>query len=128
MRILTIPVLALLLACGGSDTPSEGDMACKELAAKLAECHLTTRGVCNTGEPCGVRCAAMATCSQLTDAKASGSYLSCIRACSGAGPDDFVCADQRQFLNKSGVCDGRFQCLDGSDEADCGASGDAGSP
>ena len=46
----------------------------------------------------------------------------CIAICSGAKPDDFICKDGTEFLDKSGVCNGRVQCSDGSDEADCGAA------
>lgn len=126
MRIFTLIPLLLTLACGGSDSPSEGEKACDDLAAKLEQCRLTMPGTCNTGEPCGVRCAVMADCSQLTASSPSGSYLACIGVCSGAGPDDFMCEDGKRFIGKAGLCDGQFQCLDGSDEVACGATNDAG--
>ena len=118
---------ALLSACGGDDEPSDGEQACKELRAKLAECGFTTQATCNEREPCAVRCGVMAECSQLMAGTPSGSFASCIAVCSGAQPDDFICADGRAYLKKEGVCDGQFQCLDGSDEANCpGAAGAGG--
>ena len=123
-----LPVVTLLLAiaagCGG-DSQTQGEKACKDLSAKLAECHLAAQGVCNAGAACSVECAAQATCSDLTAAQPGGAYLSCILACSGADPDAFVCADGQHYLPRAGVCNGVPQCPDGSDEATCGAA-DAG--
>ena len=122
--------LWLASGCGGDDPPSEGEKACQELEAKLDECMLTPQGtqvVCNEDAPCAVHCAVMAECSQLAAGAPSGTYGSCVAACSGAAPDDFICANGRQFVKKQGVCDGQFQCLDGSDEANCpGAAGAGG--
>jgi len=127
MRPLVLISLVLWAACGGDDKPTEGEKACDALEAKLDECRLTTTAKCNTEQPCAVRCAAAAECAQLTAAQPSGSLLQCIAGCSGAGPGDFVCADGRKFTSQAAVCDGQFQCLDGSDEADCATSGaDAG--
>lgn len=117
----------MLAACsgGGDSATTSGDQACKDLQAKLDECHLVARGTCNTSQPCAVECAAHADCTQLAAPAPSGSALSCIAACSGAGPTDFVCKDGSAFIAKAGVCDGRAQCHDGSDEAGCGTA-DAG--
>lgn len=117
---------ATLVACGGTDSPSEGEKACDDFAAKLAQCHLTTTSTCNASQPCAVKCGVMADCSQLTQPVPSGSFLACIGVCSGAGPDDFVCKDGRRFVAKAGVCDGQFQCLDGSDEVNCAATDTGG--
>lgn len=65
----------------------------------------------------------MADCNQLVQTQPVGTYLDCIASCSGAGPDDFVCADGRQFVRMAGVCDGQYQCLDGSDEVGCSDGG-----
>jgi hypothetical protein len=123
-RVIGLVVLGLLCGCSSSDSgPSDGEKACQELQAKLTECHLT--GECNTNEPCAVRCAANAECAEIGTLPTTGPYFDCIAACSGAGPDDFICADRQHFLNKRFVCDGRPQCPDGSDEKGCGAA-DAG--
>jgi hypothetical protein len=124
MRVWTL-IPCVIIACSSSSEPSSGEKACQDLTAKLAQCHLMVAGTCNPAQACVVECAAQADCSQLT-ATPSGSYLACIASCSGAGPDDFICKDARAFIHKSAVCDGRAQCPDGSDEADC-VSNDAGS-
>ena len=121
-RALTMALL-LACACGGEDEPTEGEQACDELEDKLAECRLTTNGTCNEDQPCVVRCAIDADCAQLTMSPPTGSYLACVAGCSGAGPDDFICMDGRGFVAKTGMCDGLYQCMDGSDEADCGTAG-----
>jgi hypothetical protein len=124
MRVWALIPL-IVIACGSSDGPSSGEKACQDLAAKLAQCHLMNAAACNPAQACVVECAAQAECAQLTSPVPSGSYLSCVAACSGAGPDDFICKDARAFIPKGAVCDGRAQCPDGSDEADC-TSTDAG--
>lgn len=128
MRIVlaTTVLLALAAACSSGSTQDDGQRPCQDLAAKLAQCKLSAQGTCNSNEPCAVECAARADCAQLTAAMPTGSYLACIAACSGAGPDDFICRDGKGFLNKAAVCDGRAQCPDGSDEADCGKDGGGG--
>jgi hypothetical protein len=119
----------MLVALGcGSDGPSEGEKACDDFAAKLAQCHLTNTAKCNTSEPCAVKCGLMADCRQLVERVPTGSFLACIGACSGAGPDDFLCKDGTRFVAKLGLCDGRFQCLDGSDEMNCKAQDAGGDP
>jgi hypothetical protein len=118
-------LLVVALAACGEDEKSEGEKACDDFKDKLAECRLMTAGQCNTSQPCVVRCGVNAPCNELAP-QPSGGLLQCIAACSGAKPDDFVCKDGRQFVAKTGVCDGMFQCLDGSDEANCAGAGSGG--
>jgi hypothetical protein len=127
--LLPLAQFMVVVACGNSDDKSAGDKACEDLSARLASCSLTIQGVCNSSEPCAVDCAAQASCDQLKASVPSGSFLSCVAACSGAAPDDFVCKDAKGFVKKAGVCDGTPQCLDQSDEADCpdGPAGSGGS-
>jgi hypothetical protein len=114
----------LWAGCGSSDSgPSEGEKACQELQAKLQQCGLTA--ICDTNEPCSARCAINADCTEIVQKPIDGPYMKCIAACSGAHPDDFICKDGKRVVRKEGVCDGQFQCLDGSDEANCGPK-DAG--
>ena len=123
---LRFSVLSIVLAtaCSGKDQPSSGESACQDLQAKLAECHL--QAACDSNQPCAAECAAKADCADLTASVPSGSYLACLALCSGAGPDDFVCKDAKSFVNKAAVCNGQYECRDGSDEANCGAGGSAG--
>ena len=128
MRTATTLMFALLVSagCGSNKGTSAGDKACQDLQAKLDECHLQVKGsVCNATEPCSVECAAHADCSQL-GATPTGSYLACIATCSGASATDFVCKDASGFVHQGAVCDGTPQCLDGSDEANCGGNGTGG--
>lgn len=111
--------------CGSSDSgPTEGEKACQDLQAKYAQCSLTSVGACDTNEPCVVRCAANADCNELMNPSPTGPYVACVAACSGAGPDDFICADGKVFVSKKAICNGIAECPDKSDEAGCGA--DAG--
>jgi len=130
MRIWTLIPLVTALACGSDGGSgggqSAGEKACKDFEAKLTQCQLVASGTCDTNEPCVAECAAKADCTQLTENPPTGSYLSCVAACSGAGPDDFICKDGKAFVKKAGVCDGQFQCLDGSDEAGCSKDAGAG--
>jgi len=123
MRSLFATIFSLVVtaSCSSDSGPSEGEKACQDLQAKLAECQLTLQGTCNSNEPCAVECAAKSDCAQLTASAPTGSYLTCVAACSGAGQNDFICKDGKAFVNKAAVCDGKPQCPDGSDEADCGA-------
>ena len=115
-------LMIALAGCGGGKT--SGEKACDDLSSKLAQCHLTIQGACNTSAPCAVECAVKAECSQLTAAP-TGSYLQCVKVCSGAPADAFVCKDGRSYIPRAGVCNGRPECPDGSDEAACGGK-DAG--
>lgn len=128
-RIWALIPLIVAAGCGGGDTPSAGDKACQDLAAKLKECNLTAVGACDTSEPCTVECAAKADCAQLLHASMpSGTQLTCVAACIGLTPDQvFVCKDGTAIIDKRAVCDGHALCPDGSDEANCGGvSKDAG--
>jgi hypothetical protein len=115
-----IVVVVALVGCGGDDK-SAGEKACDKLEEKAAECHLTT-GKCNTNNTCAVECAVAADCAALTKMP-EGSLLECLAACSGTTSDDFICKDGSGYVAKLGVCDGRYQCPDGSDEANCGDAG-----
>lgn len=121
---------ATLVACGNSDTTSstsEGEKACQDLQAKAAQCGLMLAGACNTNAPCAAECQAQASCDELKSGTPSDSLVRCIAMCEGAGPDDFICKDGKAYVKKAGVCDGHYQCDDGSDEANCGgADGGAG--
>jgi hypothetical protein len=116
--------LALVTACSGKDEPTSGERACRDLQAKLSECLLLA--ACDSNQPCAAECAAHAECADLTASVPSGSYLACLAVCSGAGPDDFVCKDAKGFVHQSAVCNGQYECRDGSDEANCGAASSAG--
>jgi hypothetical protein len=88
--------------------------------------HGATQAQCNDDQPCAVRCYARGECSEISGPMPTGSVLQCLAMCSGAGSDDFVCADGRQFVNQRAMCDGQFHCLDGSDEMGCPGGGTAG--
>jgi hypothetical protein len=127
-----LPLLAAT-ACGGSDE-TEGEKVCGEVDAKLAECNLQlpsgTR--CNDkGDDatlCAARCLVDASCADIVSDEADTSYVRCVAACSGASPDDFICASGNAFVPAAGVCDGVSQCPDGSDEAGCDGAADGGTP
>jgi hypothetical protein len=124
VKISLISVVLLLIAGCGSDTAtSTGERACQDLQAKVAACGLNSAGGCNPEHACSAECAAHASCDQLKAGTPSGSYLSCVAACSGAGPGDFVCNDASGYVKQAGVCDGVAQCHDGSDERNCGDAG-----
>ena len=122
--VATVAFVFLSAGCGSTDSgPTEGEKACQELQTKLQQCGLTA--ICDTNEPCSARCAIDADCNEIVQKPVDGPYMKCIAACSGAQPDDFICKDGKRAVRKEGVCDGQFQCLDGSDEANCGVK-DAG--
>jgi hypothetical protein len=121
-----MPAILLMASCSSDKSTGEGDKACQDLQAKLIECKLVEQGVCNTAEPCAVECAAHADCDQLKAGTPSGGYLTCVAACSGAGPTDFICKDASGYVKQPGVCDGIRQCPDGSDEANCSDAGTGG--
>jgi len=130
MRIWAVTVgLALVWGgCGSSDSaPSEGDKACQDFEAKLAQCNIQAQGVCNSSQPCTVKCAAEADCNQILESPPTGSHLACLGECTGVGADAFACKDGKKIVARAGVCNGDFNCLDGSDEENCGVK-DAGGP
>jgi hypothetical protein len=122
----TIAFLGIILGmlslthCG--DT--EGEKACKRLNAKLKKCKLEYVA----GEKCGaktdvricvVNCMIKAPCDELENENTDSDLIRCEAECSGAGPDDFICADGMEFLSPEFVCDEEPDCTDGSDEANC---------
>lgn len=118
-----------IINCGEGEE-SEGEKVCDKLEAKLAECNLTYEpGLqCKADdslEICLLNCLIGASCKAVKDQKSDIELVRCNARCSGAGPDDFICADGKAFVLSAAVCDGMYQCLDGSDEADCDAA-DAG--
>ena len=122
--VATVACVFLWAGCGSSDSgPTEGERECQELQTKLQTCGLAA--VCDSSDPCPVRCAINADCNEIVQKPTTGPYMQCVAACAGAGPDDFICKDGKRVVKKAGVCDGQFQCLDGSDEENCGTK-DAG--
>lgn len=122
-RIWALIPLIVAAGCGDS-SPSAGEKACNDLAAKGSQCQLTIP--CDTNNPCQANCEAKAECSQLV-APPAGSYLTCVASCISLTPDEvFVCKDGAAIIDKRAVCDGHVFCPDGSDEANCGTSQDAG--
>jgi len=124
---LTLPLGLTLLHCGGDDEGSGGSALCKQVDAKLDECSVTFgSGECSAKgerEECLAQCIVDSPCESLTDDSATSSFVQCTLACQGAGPDWFTCADGSGAVEPAGVCNGRFECGDGSDEASCGDAG-----
>lgn len=118
---LALLICATAFACGGeneSNEPSEAELLCDALDNKVVECGLDTAKNCAVGEAC-MLCAVDADCAQISGAVDGNPYYACLAECSGASPDDFICADRSGFVAEPGVCDGIPQCPDGSDEATC---------
>jgi hypothetical protein len=115
-RIWWVPVLLLAAACGSEDEKSESEKPCDQGKAKAAECGgRLASGVCDS--PCVLQCVVDATCDDLRGTPPNPFFV-CQAVCQGVS-DPFFCKNGRQVLPKSGVCDGRFQCDDGSDEENC---------
>ena len=114
----------------GSDEETSGEKICRQVEAKLTECGLMIdpafRCRADTAtQQCAGQCLIDAPCAELTSNATDTNYIRCQAECSGAGPDDFICANGEAFLPQSELCNGVPQCPDGSDETSCGAP-DAG--
>ena len=121
-RIWWLPVLFMAVSCGSDDEKSDSDKLCDQGKAKAAECGgRLNESLC--GSPCLVQCVIDATCEEARGTPPNPFYV-CQAACQGIS-DPFFCRDGRQVLSKSGVCNGRFECDDRSDEENC-TSQDAG--
>jgi hypothetical protein len=122
---VTVPFVFLWAGCGSSDNPgpSEGEKACQELQTKLQGCGLSA--VCDPSDPCPVHCAIDADCNEIIQKPTTGAYMQCVAACAGGMPGDFICKDGKRVVKKIGVCNGQYDCQDGSDEENCGVK-DAG--
>jgi len=126
--LLLLPVG--LVHCGGDDeSGSSSDKLCKEVDAKVAECNVTFgSGSCQADsalEKCLAQCVVDSPCASLTDDSAESAFVRCGFACQGATADWFICADGQRAIEPRGICDGNFDCGDGSDEASCAGDGGA---
>ena len=66
----------------------------------------------------------MLQCDEIRGSPPNPFYV-CQANCQGVS-DPFFCKNGRQFLPKSEVCNGAFQCQDGSDEEGCTNQPDGG--
>src|SRR5678815_6030947 len=82
---VTILLLAIAAGCSSDSGPSEGDKACQDFEAKLAQCNIQAQGVCNASQPCTVKCAAQADCNQILESPPTGTHLACLGECTGLG-------------------------------------------
>lgn len=127
-------VLSLVgvVGCGSSDSGTGANGApvqvCTDAASKLTSCGFkATQNACDSKSSvlmlCEAKCIANAQCADISALTTKNELTICNAQCQGAGPDDFICDDVTGYVGKGGVCDGKFQCQDGSDEKHCADGG-----
>jgi hypothetical protein len=121
-RVRIIAVLLFAASCGSDDEKSSNQAVCDRANAKAAECGVAFGGLCDS--PCVAQCVIDAQCAEFREMPPNPFYI-CQANCRGVS-DPFFCKNGTQFLPKSEVCNGDFQCRDGSDEENCTDPPDAG--
>jgi hypothetical protein len=118
-RVWIVLVLLCAVSCGSDDEKSDNEKLCDQGNAKARECGVGIGGLCDS--PCVVQCVINAQCDEIRG-RPPNPFFVCQASCQGV-TDPFFCENGHQFLPKSEVCNGAFQCLDGSDERNCADAG-----